>query len=31
MSESFNQFRGNVDTDKVKYIADPQLQNIVNV
>ena len=31
MSESFNQFKGNVRTDKVKYIADPQLQNIVNV
>jgi len=28
---SFNQFQGNVNTDKVKYIADPQLRNIVNV
>jgi MoxR-like ATPase len=27
----FNQFRGDVNTDKVKYIADPQLRNIVNV
>ncbi len=31
MSKSFNKFQGNVNTDKVKYIADPQLQNIVNV
>lgn len=32
MSKSaFNQFRGDVNTDKVKYIADPQLRNIVNV
>jgi len=28
---SFNQFKGNVNTDKVQYIADPQLRNIVNV
>ncbi len=28
---SFNQFKGNVSTDKVRYIADPQLRNIVNV
>lgn len=28
---SFNQFKGNVKTDKVRYIADPQLRNIVNV
>jgi MoxR-like ATPase len=27
----FNQFRGDVNTDKIKYIADPQLRNIVNV
>jgi len=32
MSKStFNQFRGDVNTDKIKYIADPQLRNIVNV
>ena len=30
-NSSFNQFQGNVNTDKVKYIADPQLRNIVNV
>ena len=28
---SFNQFIGNVNTDKIRYIADPQLRNIVNV
>jgi len=28
---NFNQFKGNVKTDKVRYIADPQLRNIVNV
>ena len=28
---SFNQFQGSVSTDKVRYIADPQLRNIVNV
>ncbi|MFX1495873.1 MAG: AAA family ATPase, partial [Promethearchaeota archaeon] len=27
----FNQFRGDVNTETVKYIADPQLRNIVNV
>ena len=27
----FNQFRGDVNTDRIKYIADPQLRNIVNV
>ncbi|MBD3255923.1 MAG: AAA family ATPase [Candidatus Lokiarchaeota archaeon] len=27
----FDQFKGNVQTDKVRYIADPQLRNIVNV
>jgi len=27
----FNQFRGDVNTENVKYIADPQLRNIVNV
>jgi MoxR-like ATPase len=31
MSKSFNKFQGNVNTEKVKYIADPQLRNIVNV
>ena len=31
MSSSFNKFQGNVNTEKVKYIADPQLRNIVNV
>jgi MoxR-like ATPase len=28
---SFNKFRGDVNTERVKYIADPQLRNIVNV
>jgi len=28
---SFDQFIGNVNTERVKYIADPQLRNIVNV
>lgn len=27
----FNQFKGDVNTENVKYIADPQLRNIVNV
>jgi len=27
----FNKFRGDVKTEKVKYLADPQLRNIVNV
>ncbi|MHA1762774.1 MAG: AAA family ATPase [Promethearchaeota archaeon] len=31
MSQSFNKFKGDVNTDRVKYIADPQLRNIVNV
>lgn len=32
MSQSgFNKFRGDVNTERVKYIADPQLRNIVNV
>jgi len=31
MSQTFNQFEGNVNTANIKYIADPQLQNIVNV
>ena len=31
MNNNFNQFQGNVNTDKVQYIADPQLRNIVNV
>jgi len=28
---TFNQFQGNVNTDRIRYIADPQLRNIVNV
>ncbi|MFX1328087.1 MAG: AAA family ATPase [Promethearchaeota archaeon] len=28
---SFNKFQGDVKTEKVKYLADPQLRNIVNV
>ncbi|MHA1492079.1 MAG: AAA family ATPase [Promethearchaeota archaeon] len=28
---NFNRFKGNVTTDKIRYIADPQLRNIVNV
>jgi len=28
---SFNQFKGNINTENVRYIADPQLRNIVNV
>ncbi|MHA1297610.1 MAG: AAA family ATPase [Promethearchaeota archaeon] len=31
MESSFNKFKGDVKTDKVKYLADPQLRNIVNV
>jgi MoxR-like ATPase len=32
MSHSgFDKFRGDVNTERVKYIADPQLRNIVNV
>lgn len=32
MSEfTFNQFHGNVNTERIRYIADPQLRNIVNV
>ncbi|TXT60772.1 MAG: ATPase AAA [Promethearchaeota archaeon] len=27
----FNKFKGNVNTENVRYIADPQLRNIVNV
>ena len=30
-SPSFNQFKGSINTDKVQYIADPQLRSIVNV
>ncbi|MFW9773811.1 MAG: AAA family ATPase [Promethearchaeota archaeon] len=30
-NKGFNQFRGDVNTETVKYIADPQLRNIVNV
>ena len=28
---NFDQFKGNVNTDRVRYIADPQLRSIVNV
>ena len=31
MSYDFNKFIGNVNTDRIRYIADPQLRNIVNV
>ncbi|MEJ2251950.1 MAG: MoxR family ATPase [Candidatus Lokiarchaeota archaeon] len=31
MSKIFNKFQGNVNTETVKYIADPHLRNIVNV
>jgi len=27
----FDQFKGDVNTERIKYIADPQLRNIVNV
>ena len=27
----FNQFEGDINTERIKYIADPQLRNIVNV
>ena len=30
-ASDFNQFRGDVNTERIKYIADPQLRNIVNV
>ncbi len=30
-NNGFNQFKGDVNTKKIKYIADPQLRNIVNV
>ncbi len=30
-NDSFNKFTGNIITEKVRYIADPQLRNIVNV
>jgi MoxR-like ATPase len=30
-NKSFNQFQGDVKTQNVKYLADPQLRNIVNV
>ena len=29
--KGFNKFQGDVKTEKVKYLADPQLRNIVNV
>lgn len=28
---SFDKFQGNVNTERIRYIADPQLRNIVNV
>jgi MoxR-like ATPase len=31
MTYSFNKFKGDVKTERVKYLADPQLRNIVNV
>ncbi len=31
MDSTFNKFLGDVKTDRVKYLADPQLRNIVNV
>ena len=30
-NKGFNKFKGDVKTEKVKYLADPQLRNIVNV
>ena len=30
-NSNFNQFQGSINTEKVRYIADPQLRNIVNV
>ncbi len=31
MDATFNKFKGDIKTDSVKYLADPQLRNIVNV
>ncbi|MBY9019912.1 MAG: MoxR family ATPase [Candidatus Lokiarchaeota archaeon] len=31
VNAGFNQFGGDVNTERIKYIADPQLRNIVNV
>jgi len=31
MDATFNKFKGDIKTDTVKYLADPQLRNIVNV
>ena len=31
MIQSFDKFKGDVNTERIKYIADPQLRNIVNV
>lgn len=28
---SFDQFKGSVNNERIRYIADPQLRNIVNV
>ena len=30
-STTFNKFLGDIKTERVKYLADPQLKNIVNV
>ncbi len=30
-NDDFNHFKGSINNDKVRYIADPQLRNIVNV
>ena len=31
MDATFNKFKGDIKTETVKYLADPQLRNIVNV
>ena len=31
MDTTFNKFKGDIRTETVKYLADPQLRNIVNV
>ncbi len=31
MDATFNKFKGDVKTETIKYLADPQLRNIVNV
>ena len=30
-NSNFDQFKGSINTEKIRYIADPQLRNIVNV